>query len=230
MTIELKNISKKFVQNNKNRTVLKNISLKLKPGKLSVITGISGAGKSTLISIAAGIQKPSSGKVLWDGKDINQFNDDEISFLRNKNVGFVSQEYSLILSLSVLDNVRLPFYLVNDRKNKNHKTNETELQKRAEELINQLGLEKVKHSFPGTLSGGENRRAVIARALINDPKVIIADEPSSNLDSEQGKKIMDIFKSLSEKGKTVLIVTHDEKSASVCNEKFVLEDGVLIKK
>lgn len=97
-------------------------------------------------------------------------------------------------------------------------------------MINQLGFEKVKHSFPGTLSGGENRRAVIARALINDPNVIIADEPSSNLDSEQAKKIMDIFKSLSEKGKTVLIVTHDEKAASVCDEKFVLEDGVLIKK
>lgn len=92
-------------------------------------------------------------------------------------------------------------------------------------MINQLGFEKVKHSFPGTLSGGENRRAVIARALINDPNVIIADEPSSNLDSEQAKKIMDIFKSLSEKGKTVLIITHDEKSASVCNEKFVLEEG-----
>ena len=97
-------------------------------------------------------------------------------------------------------------------------------------MIKQLGLEKVKHSFPGTLSGGENRRAVIARALINDPKVIIADEPSSNLDSEQAKKIMDIFKSLAEKGKTVPIVTHDEKADSVCDEKFVLEDGVLIKK
>ena len=97
-------------------------------------------------------------------------------------------------------------------------------------MINQLGLDKVMHSFPGTLSGGENRRAVIARALINDPNVIIADEPSSNLDSEQAEKIMDIFKSLSEKGKTVLIVTHEEKSASVCHEKFVLEDGVLIKK
>ena len=117
------------MQNNENRTVLKNISLELKLGKLSVITGISGAGKSTLISIAAGIQKPSEGIVFWDGKDINQFNDDEISFLRNKNVGFVSQEYSLIPSLNVLDNVRLPFYLANDRKNKNHKTNETDVQK-----------------------------------------------------------------------------------------------------
>lgn len=96
-------------------------------------------------------------------------------------------------------------------------------------MIKQLGLEKVKHSFPGTLSGGENRRAVIARALINDPKVIIADEPSSNLDSEQAKKIMEIFKSLAEKGKTVLIVTHDEKATSVCDEKFILEDGVFIK-
>ena len=96
-------------------------------------------------------------------------------------------------------------------------------------MINQLGLEKVKHSFPGTLSGGENRRAVIARALINDPKVIIADEPSSNLDSEQAEKIMHIFKSLAEKGKTVLIVTHDEKAVSVCDENFVLEEGMLKK-
>lgn len=173
MNIELKDISKTFWQNGIERTVLKNTSLKLQQGKIIALTGVSGAGKSTLLSIAAGIQKPSSGSVFWNGTDIAEFSDDEISKLRNKNIGFVSQEYSLIPSLNVLDNVRLPFFLTDGSKSDARQTIF-----RARELLVQLGLEKLSESFPGTLSGGENRRTVIARALMNDPEIIIADEPS----------------------------------------------------
>ena len=222
MNIELKDISKTFWQNGIERTVLKNTSLKLQQGKIIALTGVSGSGKSTLLSIAAGIQKPSSGSVFWNGTDIAEFSDDEISKLRNKNIGFVSQEYSLIPSLNVLDNVRLPFFLTDGSKSDAHQTIF-----RARELLVQLGLEKLSESFPGTLSGGENRRTVIARALMNDPEIIIADEPSSNLDSEQADKINQIFRTLAKNGKAVLLATHDEKAAASCDEHYVLENGKL---
>lgn len=222
MNIELKDISKTFWQNGIERTVLKNTSLKLQQGKIIALTGVSGAGKSTLFSIAAGIQKPSSGSVFWNETDIAEFSDDEISKLRNKNIGFVSQEYSLIPSLNVLDNVRLPFFLTDGSKSDARQTIF-----RARELLVQLGLEKLSESFPGTLSGGENRRTVIARALMNDPEIIIADEPSSNLDSEQADKINQIFRTLAKNGKAVLLATHDEKAAASCDEHYVLENGKL---
>lgn len=222
MNIELKDISKTFWQNGIERTVLKNSSLKLQQGKIIALTGVSGAGKSTLLSIAAGIQKPSSGSVFWNGTDIAEFSDDEISKLRNKNIGFVSQEYSLIPSLNVLDNVRLPFFLTDGSKSDARQTIF-----RARELLVQLGLEKLSESFLGTLSGGENRRTVIARALMNDPEIIIADEPSSNLDSEQADKINQIFRTLAKNGKAVLLATHDEKAAASCDEHYVLENGKL---
>ena len=222
MNIELKDISKTFWQNGIERTVLKNSSLKLQRGKIIALTGVLGAGKSTLLSIAAGIQKPSSGSVFWNGTDIAEFSDDEISKLRNKNIGFVSQEYSLIPSLNVLDNVRLPFFLTDGSKSDARQTIF-----RARELLVQLGLEKLSESFPGTLSGGENRRTVIARALMNDPEIIIADEPSSNLDSEQADKINQIFRTLAKNGKAVLLATHDEKAAAFCDEHYVLENGKL---
>lgn len=222
MNIELKDISKTFWQNGIERTVLKNSSLKLQQGKIIALTGVSGAGKSTLLSIAAGIQKPSSGSVFWNGTDIAEFSDDEISKLRNKNIGFVSQEYSLIPSLNVLDNVRLPFFLTDGSKSDARQTIF-----RARELLVQLGLEKLSESFLGTLSGGENRRTVIARALMNDPEIIIADEPSSNLDSEQADKINQIFRTLAKNGKAVLLATHDEKAAASCDEHYILENGKL---
>ena len=222
MNIELKDISKTFWQNGIERTVLKNSSLKLQRGKIIALTGVLGAGKSTLLSIAAGIQKPSSGSVFWNETDIAEFSDDEISKLRNKNIGFVSQEYSLIPSLNVLDNVRLPFFLTDGSKSDARQTIF-----RARELLVQLGLEKLSESFPGTLSGGENRRTVIARALMNDPEIIIADEPSSNLDSEQADKINQIFRTLAKNGKAVLLATHDEKAAASCDEHYVLENGKL---
>ena len=222
MNIELKDISKTFWQNGIERTVLKNSSLKLQRGKIIALTGVSGAGKSTLLSIAAGIQKASSGSVFWNGTDIAEFSDDEISKLRNKNIGFVSQEYSLIPLLNVLDNVRLPFFLTDGSK-----SNARQTIFRARELLVQLGLEKLSESFPGTLSGGENRRTVIARALMNDPEIIIADEPSSNLDSEQADKINQIFSTLAKNGKAVLLATHDEKAAASCDEHYVLENGKL---
>ena len=222
MNIELKDISKTFWQNGIERTVLKNSSLKLQRGKIIALTGVSGAGKSTLLSIAAGIQKASSGSVFWNGTDIAEFSDDEISKLRNKNIGFVSQEYSLIPLLNVLDNVRLPFFLADGSKSDARQTIF-----RARELLVQLGLEKLSESFPGTLSGGENRRTVIARALMNDPEIIIADEPSSNLDSEQADKINQIFSTLAKNGKAVLLATHDEKAAASCDEHYVLENGKL---
>ena len=222
MNIELKDISKTFWQNGIERTVLKNTSLKLQRGKIIALTGVSGAGKSTLLSIAAGIQKPSSGSVFWNETDIAEFSDDEISKPRNKNIGFVSQEYSLIPSLNVLDNVRLPFFLTDGSKSDARQTIF-----RARELLVQLGLEKLSESFPGTLSGGENRRTVIARALMNDPEIIIADEPSSNLDSEQADKINQIFSTLAKNGKAVLLATHDEKAAASCDEHYVLENGKL---
>ena len=214
--IELKNISKSFQTPRGTKTVLSDFSLSIRDGVFLGISGESGAGKSTLLSIITGLQKPSSGKVLIDGTDIFSLSDKELSAFRNENIGFVSQEQSFLENLTVLENVALPALL-------SHKQNlsKSEIFLRAKKLLSNFGIAELSEQYPGVLSGGENQRVLIARALMNDPKIIAADEATDAVSEKQTKEITSIFKALSSQGKTVIFVSHDKAALENCDEIFM---------
>ncbi len=214
--IELKNISKTFQTPRGTKTLLSDFSLTVNDGTFLGISGESGAGKSTLLSIIAGLQKPSSGKVLIDGTDIFSLSDKELSAFRNENIGFVSQEQSFLENLTVLENVALPALL-------SHKQNlsKSEIFLRAKKLLSDFGISELSEQYPGVLSGGENQRVLIARALMNDPKIIAADEATDAVSERQTKEITSIFKALSSQGKTVIFVSHDKAALENCDEIFM---------
>ena len=224
--IEIQNLSKAFATPFGKKQVLDDFSLTVSAGTFLGISGKSGAGKSTLLSIIAGLQKPDSGKVLissaaalvGDDKptDFFSLNDKELSLFRNKNIGFVSQEQSFLENYTVFDNVRLPYFI---GANKKTSSKETEaINKRTTELLEDLGIAHLAQSYPKDLSGGENHRVLIARALINNPKVILADEPTESVDAERTDQIVEIFKKLSKQGKTIILVSHDEKVLQKCDK------------
>ena len=213
--IELKNISKSFQTPRGTKTVLSDFSLSIRDGTFLGISGESGAGKSTLLSIITGLQKPS-GKVLIDGTDIFSLSDKELSAFRNENIGFVSQEQSFLENLTVIENVALPALL-------SHKQNlsKSEIFLRAKKLLSDFGIAELSEQYPGVLSGGENQRVLIARALMNDPKIIAADEATDAVSEKQTKEITSIFKALSSQGKTVIFVSHDKAALENCDEIFM---------
>ena len=214
--IELKNISKTFQTPRGTKTLLSDFSLTVNDGTFLGISGESGAGKSTLLSIITGLQKPSSGKVLIDGTDIFSLSDKELSAFRNENIGFVSQEQSFLENLTVLENVALPALL-------SHKQNlsKSEIFLRAKKLLSDFGVAELSEQYPNVLSGGENQRVLIARALMNDPKIIAADEATDAVSEKQTKEITSIFKALSSQGKTVIFVSHDKAALENCDEIFM---------
>ena len=214
--IELKNISKSFVTPRGKKTILSDFSLTVKDGTFLGIRGESGAGKSTLLSILTGLQKADSGKVLIDGTDILSLSDKEICEFRNENIGFVSQEQSFLENLTVLDNVALPALL-----SKKSKFKKNEILIRAKKLLSDLGILELSGQYPSVLSGGENQRVLIARALMNDPKIIAADEATDSVSEKQTKEITSIFKALSSQGKTVIFVSHDKAALENCDEIFM---------
>ena len=171
-----------------------------------------------MLSIITGLQKPDNGKVFINGKEIQSLSDDEICSFRNRSIGFVSQEQSFLENLSVLENVTLPAFLSKEgleRKN--------EVVQKAKKLLSDLGIENLAEMSPSDLSGGENRRLLIARALINDPQIIVADEPTDAVSKKQAEEIVAIFREFSRQGKTVILVTHDEDSLKMCDEVFYLK-------
>lgn len=214
--IELKNISKSFQTPRGTKTLLSDFSLTINDGTFLGISGESGAGKSTLLSIITGLQKPSSGKVLIDGTDIFSLSDKELSAFRNENIGFVSQEQSFLENLTVMENVALPALL-------SHKQNLSKLEifLRAKKLLSDFGIAELSEQYPNVLSGGENQRVLIARALMNDPKIIAADEATDAVSEKQTKEITSIFKALSSQGKTVIFVSHDKAALENCDEIFM---------
>jgi len=216
--ILIENLSKKFATPNGEKKVLDNISISIKDGTLFGIKGDSGIGKSTLVSIIAGLQKADGGTVTVDGTETTSLSDDEICSFRNRNIGFVSQEQSFLENLSVIDNVVLVSLLSRKKRRAERKDIE-----RAEKLLADLGIGNLAKQSPSSLSGGENRRLLIARALMNDPKTIIADEPTDALDRDMADETVGIFKRLSESGKTVVLVTHDEEALKKCDEIFFMQ-------
>ena len=210
--IEIKNLKKKFQTPHGTITVFDDFSLEIPDKTFLGISGKSGSGKSTLLSIIAGLQKADNGKILVNGTDIFSLNDKKLSAFRNQNIGFISQEQSFLENLTVIDNVRLPYFL-----NPAEKKHENQSEKRAQQLLDDLGIGKLSKSFPRELSGGENHRVLIARALMNNPEFILADEPTESVDEEQTNQIMKIFRFLSDSGKTVILVSHDSHALKSCD-------------
>ena len=215
--LQLSNVSKTYGTDSHSVTVLKKVNLEIKKGDFTALMGPSGSGKSTLMHIAGCLDVPTSGKVIFENKDVSKLSEAELAQIRNKKIGFVFQSFNLIPRTTALDNVQLPLIYagVDTEKRK----------KRAQEVLEQLGLkERITH-FPNQLSGGEQQRTAIARALVNKPSIILADEPTGNVDSKTGKEIIEIFKKLNKDGNTVVLVTHDEKIAQNAKKIIKIYDG-----
>ncbi|MBP5587572.1 MAG: ABC transporter ATP-binding protein [Treponema sp.] len=213
--IEIEHIYKSFDSSRGRFNLFNDFNLNVKDGTFSGIQGKSGAGKSTLLSIIAGLQKPDSGSVKIDGLDICTLSDKESAVFRNQNIGFISQEQSFLENLTVLDNVRLPSYILSHSKKQQDDRIITE---RAMELLKRFEISHLASCYPRELSGGENHRVLIARALMNDPKIILADEPTESVDSERTESIIKLFKELAKSGKIVILVSHDNNALSLCDE------------
>lgn len=199
-------------------SVVKGVSLSLGSGEFVSLVGKSGSGKTTLLSLLSGLERATSGNVVLGGKDITKASEDELALFRRANVGFIFQSFQLIPTLTAWENVALPLFP--------EKMPEGERRGRAIALLRQMGLEQRLKHLPGTLSGGEKQRVAIARALINRPKIIFADEPTGNLDSQTGQAIMDILKELHrEKGLAILMVTHDLELAKSTDRVLHMQDG-----
>ena len=224
--IKIENLTKSFITPQGKLTVLDKLSFEIPDKTFLGICGKSGAGKSTLLFLLAGLQKPDQGSITIDQTQITNLSENELAAFRNKNIGFVSQEQSFLENLTVLDNVRLPAYLGkeipnqvrNDKKKQVRNDKNKEITERALQLLESFGIAHLADQYPQNLSGGENHRVLIARALMNDPKIILADEATDSVDEENTKEILKIFRNLAAQGKIVIFVSHDEAALKLCDK------------
>jgi len=221
--IQLKALHKSFSTDTGEIPILKNIEFDISEGSLIGIFGKSGSGKSTLMNMLTGIDRPSDGEVWINDQPLHQMTESELALFRGQNIGIVFQFFQLLPMLTVLENVILPMDFCN-------KYPKAERKAKALDLLDKLQIKDQAHKFPSALSGGQQQRAAIARALSNDPSVIIADEPTGNLDSITSAVIFDIFKQQAKEGKTVLIVTHDNSLKNEFHTYFTISDGQIISK
>jgi len=219
--IRLENVSKNFQMGDSIIEAVKNVDITINKGDFVAIVGPSGSGKSTMMNLVGALDLSSKGKIFLDGLDIENLEESELAQIRGKKIGFVFQTFNLIPTLTALENVMLPMIFQNvefeDRKEK------------AKKLLEDIGLGPRLNHLPGELSGGERQRVALARALANDPEVILADEPTGNLDSKRGKEVAEMFVKLSKQGKTIILVTHDLDMARYAKKIYKLKDGKIIK-
>ena len=216
--ISLHNVSKEYnLDDATTITPVRSVTLEIKRGEFILIIGRSGSGKTTLLNLAAGLVKPTSGKVLFEGKDIWQMSDKELSFLRARKMGFIFQFPSMLPSLRVIDNVAMPTIFAHNGKHDGYA--------HAEELLRMVGLTPRKDCLPRQISGGEQKRTVIARALVNRPEVILADEPTADLDEQTEHEIMALLREIHQSGVTVIMVTHSLELLPYATRALKMEDG-----
>ena len=216
--LEIKNISKSYNRQGKDFFAVKDVNLNISDGDFIHIIGRSGSGKSTFLNIVAGLLSADKGSLSLDGTNYMELSDEEKSKFRNKNIGFIPQSPALLSYLNVLENIRLPYDMY-------EKDGDSE--GKARYFLNELGLEHLAKSYPKELSGGELRRIIIARALMTEPKILIADEPTSDLDIEATKEVMDLLKKINEKGTTVLVVTHELDTLKYGKKVYTMSEGIL---
>jgi putative ABC transport system ATP-binding protein len=219
--IELSHVTKSFPQASGTFQALKDVSIAIQKEQLVAVTGKSGSGKSTLLNIIAGIDKPTQGSVSINGIRVDKLSESELASWRGRNIGVVFQFFQLLPTLTIIENVMLPMDFCNSYPKK-------ERRKRALSLLEQVNISEQADKLPSALSGGQQQRAAIARALANDPPVIIADEPTGNLDSQTATAIFELFAALTRSGKTVIIVTHEKEFSSCFESIIAIADGAIV--
>lgn len=213
------NLCKTYGSSEAKVEALKNVNFSVQHGEFVAIVGASGSGKSTLMHLLGGVDRPSSGQVIIDGTDIYSRSEEELAVFRRRKIGFIFQSYNLIPVLSTEENIKLPMLLENKRVDENY----------VQEIMGILGLTERRHHLPSELSGGQQQRTAIGRALINKPSIILADEPTGNLDSKNRKEIMDLLTfSVKKYNQTLIMITHDLNIAKIADRVVRIEDGVLL--
>ncbi|MFA3904293.1 ABC transporter ATP-binding protein [Fusobacterium nucleatum] len=220
MIITVDKINKTYKNGSLELQVLKNISFKVDKGEFLAIMGSSGSGKSTMMNILGCLDNQYEGRYILDGIDISKPTENELSEIRNKKIGFIFQSFNLLPRLTALENVELPLVYSSIPKEERHK--------RANELLEMVGLKDRTHHRPNELSGGQRQRVAIARALVNNPSIILADEPTGNLDSKSEEEIIEILQKLNKMGKTIVIVTHEPSIGEIAERKIIFKDGEII--
>jgi putative ABC transport system ATP-binding protein len=220
MTIVLSNITKTYIMGDNIVNALAGINLEITRGEMTAIMGPSGSGKTTMMNILGCLDRPTSGSYLLDGQEVARLSDDELALTRNKKIGFVFQNFNLLSRMSALQNVALPMVYagVNKKTRLDH----------ALQALTMVGLADRQDHRPNEMSGGQRQRVAIARALVNDPAIIMADEPTGNLDTKSGDEIMDIFCKLNQEGRTIILVTHEPDIAEYARRIILFRDGKLI--
>jgi putative ABC transport system ATP-binding protein len=219
--ISLRDVSKTVVSGTEPLTILHPLTLEIARGEFVAIVGPSGSGKSTLLGLIAGLDAPSSGDVLIDGVNITTLSEDGLAKLRGEKIGFVFQFFHLIPSLTAFENIAVPMEIAGNR-NARH---------RAQTLLDEVGLNGRAHHYPSQLSGGEQQRVALARALANDPPLVLADEPTGNLDSANGRHIMELVRGIHKsRGTTIVLVTHDAELAALADSRLILRDGRVVER
>ena len=213
-------LSKVYGKNSVRVEVFKDINMDVEKGQFTVIGGPSGSGKTTLLNIIGGIDKPTSGKIIVFGEDLEVKDENFLASFRCDNIGFVFQSYNLVSTLTVAENVAFPMEWARKAGN--------QVRERVEELLDLVDLQRRAEHFPFQLSGGEQQRVAFARALANDPPLLLVDEPTGNLDLKTSKKIIQVLEALKNEGKTIIVATHDEQILTLAQQKLFLEDGRLI--
>jgi len=217
--IELREVSKTVMSGSEPLTILQPITLQIPKGQFVAIVGPSGSGKSTLLGLVAGLDSPTTGHVVIDGVDITTLGEDALAKLRGEKIGFVFQFFHLIPSLTAYENVIVPMEIAGL----------PDAAARTDALLDEVGLRGRAHHYPSQLSGGEQQRVALARALANDPPIVLADEPTGNLDSHNGRHIMELLRTVhTRRGSTIVLVTHDAELAAMADARLVLRDGRVV--
>jgi putative ABC transport system ATP-binding protein len=218
--IELQDVWKIYRMGEFDVPALAGIDLTVKAGEFVAITGPSGCGKSTMLNMIGCLDMPTSGKVLLEGKDISDFKSDELARVRGKKIGFIFQTFNLYPTLTALENIRLPMRI--------HEIPEPEVEDTSKKLLDMVGLSERANHFPSQLSGGQQQRVAVARALSTGPSILLADEPTGNLDTKSGGEVMDVFKQLNSDGITTVMITHDPKIAGSAGRIVKMLDGKIV--
>ncbi len=216
--IQIEELTKTYRMGDQEIRALDNISLSISEGEFVAIKGSSGSGKSTLMHILGCLERQDSGQYILEGRNVGRLSDDDLAEVRNRRIGFVFQAFNLLTRISALENVEVPLTYGRDKKHR----------EKALEALRRVGLEDRMDHHSNQLSGGQRQRVAIARAIVTNPAIILADEPTGNLDSKTGKDILGLFEELNRQGATVIIVTHDQEVASRCGRIISLRDGVII--